>query len=517
MSNGTEVHNEKRLFWASFLVLIAAGIGFSIRGAILKDWGSQFGFTQTELGVITGFGLTGFGVTIIFFSLFADRWGYGPLMTITFLLHFVSAIVTILATPMFHIFGQPGAFWCLAIGTTMFALGNGTSEAVINPLTATLYPKQKTHYLNILHAGWPGGLILGALLGLALVGKVPWEISLAIYAIPTVGYGFMFLRQKFPVSEAHAHGVTIGTMLKEFASPILLFLLVLHACVGYVELGTDSWIQNITGTILSDPSKGTILFIIASTVMFILRFCAGPIVHKISPIGLLAVSAFFGVVGLWALSKAGDTLNFGAPFTTAMIAILVYGFSKTFYWPTMLGVVSERFPKGGALTLGAMGGCGMLSAGLLGGPGIGFSQDYFASQKLQETSNAAFERYKAAGENSFLFFHTTGLDGSKVSILADEGAQLKSDAAVLAKANKTDENNAKLVKWWSEASKYEKEDKASVLAVSLYGSRMALLVTAGVPAFMFLGYVLLALYFRSQGGYKQVHIEGMGKAAHETA
>src|SRR5438105_7775916 len=102
MSNGRDLsaHPEKRLFIASFLVLIAAGIGFSIRGGILRDWGAQFGFTQGELGVITGFGLTGFGITIIFFSLFADRWGYGPLMAITFSLHLLSAIITVMAGPI---------------------------------------------------------------------------------------------------------------------------------------------------------------------------------------------------------------------------------------------------------------------------------------------------------------------------------------------------------------------------------------------------------------------------------
>ena len=60
--------SEKVLFWASFLTLIAAGMGAAIRGDILAMWGREFGFTQTELGEITGMGLMGFGLTIIFFS-----------------------------------------------------------------------------------------------------------------------------------------------------------------------------------------------------------------------------------------------------------------------------------------------------------------------------------------------------------------------------------------------------------------------------------------------------------------
>src|SRR5207253_5766034 len=130
--------NDKKLFWASFLTLIAAGIGFSVRAAIVKDWGQQFGFTQTELGKISGGGLIGFGLAIIFFSFFADRFGYGKLMLVAFLLHASSAVVTFAATPIYNaggLFGlgpKASAFYCLNLGMWLFALGNGTCEAVIN-------------------------------------------------------------------------------------------------------------------------------------------------------------------------------------------------------------------------------------------------------------------------------------------------------------------------------------------------------------------------------------------------
>src|SRR5713226_6103434 len=130
--------NEKILFWASFFTLIAAGMGFSIRGDILNEWGRQFGFTQTELGEITGMGLMGFGLTIIFFSFFADIVGYGKLMVIAFLLHAASVFVTLAAPFLFDgAYGKAGAYWSLWIGQFCFSLANGTCEAVINPLTAT--------------------------------------------------------------------------------------------------------------------------------------------------------------------------------------------------------------------------------------------------------------------------------------------------------------------------------------------------------------------------------------------
>lgn len=233
----TNGRNEKILFWASFFTLIAAGVGFSIRGAILGDWASRFGFTNFELGTITGGGLIGFGFTIIFFSFLADKLGYGKLMLIAFIFHLSSALVTLAATPVYQAYGKDAAYWCLFVGMFLFSLGNGTCEAVINPLTATLYPKSKTHWLNILHAGWPGGLILGALLGLLFneIGKlpgvdgVPWEVQMSVFLVPTLLYGGMMFRRPFPRSEASTSGISIGTMLLQFLSPILLILVVCQA------------------------------------------------------------------------------------------------------------------------------------------------------------------------------------------------------------------------------------------------------------------------------------------------
>jgi MFS family permease len=567
------------LFWASFLTLIAAGIGFSVRGAILADWSKQFGFTQGELGSITGGGLVGFGLTIIALSFVADRVGYGVLMVLAFLLHVSSAVVTLCATFAFEQYGKEAAYWCLYVGMFLFSLGNGTCEAVINPLTATLFPRNKTHWLNILHAGWPGGLILGALLGLGFAAlHVRWEIQIATFLVPTLAYGLMMLGRRFPHSEARAHGVPMRDMVGELgmmgaavilvllalwgtnllagsslphwtatavAGVVLLlfggltgfrpghwmlaFLLVLHALVGYVELGTDSWIANITGTILENKQYGLMLFIWTSGLMFVLRFFAGPIVHQISPLGLLFVSGVLGCVGLLLLGHSQTAL-------LCVIAATVYGFGKTFLWPTMLGVVSERFPRGGAITLGAIGGVGMLSAGILGGPGIGYKQDYFASKKLEELSPETYARYKSDSKVEFLFFPpVSGLDGSKVAALRDDAEKLKADVDVLEKTHRklTPEQDEKLLAeakkgkqltadetvnvlwfWWlTEARPNLKTDKEPVEKATLYGGQMALTYTAAIPATMALGYLILIFYFRLRGGYQAEVL--VGHAAHD--
>jgi hypothetical protein len=166
----------------------------------------------------------------------------------------------------------------------------------------------------------------------------------------------------------------------------------MHALVGYVELGTDSWITNITEQVLNSGTDAKLAFIWTNVLMFTLRFFAGPIVHKINPVGLLFVSACLGTAGLYMLGQ-----DFTDSVWPWMAAVTIYGIGKTFYWPTLLGVISERFPKGGALALGLSGGVGMIGAGILGSPGIGYKQDFFAVQYLERTpeGKATYERYMA--------------------------------------------------------------------------------------------------------------------------
>lgn len=493
--------NAQRLLWAGFIAILAAGVGFSVRGAsVLAAWSESFGFTQTELGGITGGGLVGFGIVIIISSFLAEAVGYARLMYMAFGVHFLSAVVTLAAPAVFAAAGKDATYWTLFVGMFLFAIGNGICEAVVNPLTATLFPNNKTHYLNILHAGWPAGLILGGIASIYMADTVSWQIQISLFLIPVLVYGFMIFGQSMPKTEAAEAGVSVSEILKQLAAPLLLFLLIVHAMVGYVELGTDSWIARITGSIL-DETTGRWLFVYTSALMFILRFVAGPIVHKISPLGLLFASAILATVGLYVLGGVGTTV-------AALLALTIYGLGKTFFWPTMLAVVSERFPKGGAVTLGMVGGVGMLSAGFLGGPGIGFKQDKFASEKLQELSPEAYDRYKAGEPNSFLAFETNGLDGQKLGTLDDSGAALASELEILERSDETNENLTALNAWWeSEAKENAEADATPVNEATLHGSRMALKITAIVPAVMAVCYLLLIGYFQTIGGYKALTVE----------
>jgi hypothetical protein len=315
----------------------------------------------------------------------------------------------------------------------------------------------------------------------------------------------------------------------------------LHGLVGFVELGTDSWIIDITKIVLANKNVALWAFVWTNVLMFTLRFFAGPIVHKISPVGLLLASATVGTAGLWLL---------GAPWTTTTIlwlgAVTIYGLGKTFYWPTMLGVISERFPKGGALALGFSGGVGMLAAGLLGGPGIGYMQDYAAVQELK--NDPAYDRYKSykteekpttekyytldaqgnkvPAEKGYLEFTglfpgVAGLDGARVGVLLGPpgeglggGKTLETDIANYAKGGGKLSDNVPLYElkdWWDkEGQPNMTHDEEVILPARLHGGKQALTWTAAIPAALAVGYLLLLLYFLAIGGYKAQVLVGHG-------
>ncbi len=518
VDNTPAVPNAKRLLWAGFMAILAAGVGFAIRGGIFDNWGAEYGFTAGQLGAIGGAGFSGFCFGIIIGGVICDKIGYGKLVILAFALHVLSAIVTFTAK-------GDTAYTSLYWGMFIFAYANGTLEAVANPLVATIFPNNRTHYLNILHASWPAGLVIGGVLGWILDDKMKlsWQIQLSLYLIPTIIYGLMFLGQHMPKSEASKKGLSFGQMFKDvgiLGSVIVCYLLVLffqgalglstgvaygiagvllivvsiitkfsvgsfllfilfitHAMVGAVELGTDGWIQNITGNLFTSE-QGKYLFVWTSAIMFSLRFCANFIEKKmgISPVGILLICAILASVGL---QLASGMKTFGV----ALLALGIYAVGKTFFWPTMLAVASDRFPRTGAIAMSIMGGIGMLSAGMIGSPGLGYAKDRFAGEALKQTNPAAFETYKAAEPKGFLIFEPVhGFDGTK-----------------LADAQKV------------EAGKRTPEQQA-VAEASIAGDRKTLKADSFIPAAMAVVYLLLLLYFKAIGGYKPVHIVEEAKA-----
>lgn len=505
--------NDKTVFWGSFIALVTTSMAFIIRAFLINDgslWPAQFGFDKVQGGELFGAGIWPFAISIIVFSLIIDRVGYKFAMYFSFVCYAIFGVMAMTAYAAVQgdiadlAIAQAKAWNYLYWGSVILGLGNGTVEAFINPVVATLFKDEKSKWLNILHAGWPGGLVLGGVLAIGLSGPVAndWRILVAIMFVPAFIYLILLAKVKFPVNERVAAGSSYKEMLAEFGTPaafiafylifsqlgqvfawstgitwgliaatvigfgaysrsfgnpLLLVLVIIMMPLATTELGTDGWISALMEPAMHDAGwSPTWVLVYTSVIMMVLRFNAGPVINKFGPLGLLALCAGLAIVGLNLLSIAS-----GVAFI--FFAATIYGVAKTYFWPTMLGVVAEQTPKGGALTLNAIAGIGMLTVGILGGPFIGYLQESSVTSAIEAEMPAVFEQVTA--ESDYLLGQYTALNAEALLLL---DAEVQAEAAEIS----------------------ERETQGALAKMAIF------------PAFMLACYIGLIFYFKSQGGYK---------------
>lgn len=340
--------NRSQLFVASCLALLVTSLSFGIRAGILDRLGIQFGLDKAELGTIAATAFWGFPLAVVIGGMVVDIIGMKRLLVLAFIFHIAGILLTIFAGK----FGNP--FWALFISTLCIGIANGTVEAACNPLVATLYSNDKTTKLNHFHLWFPGGIVIGTLIVYFFdKASISWQIQVAMMIIPAIIYGFLFSKQKFPVTERVASGVSTGDMYRSLLNPLFFFLIICMFGTAITELFTGQWIQ----VLLNNVTQNSILILTVTTgVMVIGRGMAGPVVHRLSPAGVLLGSAIFSAMGLYLLGHTSGNMIF--------VGALVFGIGVCYFWPTMLGFVSENLPRTGAVGINLMGGAGMFAVSL---------------------------------------------------------------------------------------------------------------------------------------------------------
>lgn len=333
--------NRSGLFWASCVALIVTAMTFGIRAGILGTLGTEFGLSAGELGIVTGTAFWGFTVAMIFGGPLCDVVGMKKLLVIAFLGHVIGIVLTIFAT----------GFWSLFISTLVLGISNGTVEAACNPLITSLFPESKLEKLNNFHFWYPGGIVIGTLIGYFLQqNNLGWQVQMGTMLVPTILYGVMFFGKKFPVTERVASGVSTSEMLKSCVNPLFIFMIVCMFITASTEFGVNNWIPLF---LQQEKISSLLLLTWVNLIMALGRLLLGPIVHRsFAPEKVLLASALLAAAGIYFLSIATGY--------TAFIAAALFGMGVSFFWPTMLGFVSENLPKTGALGLALMGGAGML-------------------------------------------------------------------------------------------------------------------------------------------------------------
>jgi len=495
-----------RIFWGCFIALVTCAFGFIVRTQVVSEWQTEFNLSETEKGDILGVGFWPFAFSIFAFSFVIDKIGYGRVAFFGFVCHVVSAIILLTADSARML------YW----GTFIFALSNGTVEAYINPMVAAMYPKEKVKWLNILHAGWPGGMVLAGVLAISM-GDIAWQWKVGLTLVPTVVYAVLLLGVKFPVSERVAAGVPYRDMLRDFGGLgmfVVTYLVALQVCEGilgiesgkfvwpllpavvvaagfawYVgslgrivyfvlllimiplattELGIDSWITELMAPEMKHIGlhAGWVL-VYTAALMTILRCFAGPVTKVIPPLPLLALGSLLAILGLFSLSQA---VGIGV-----LLAATLYGFGKAYFWSTMLGVVGEQCPKGGALTMNCIGGVGML--------GLSVGMVFLGNIQDRRIERELLAHDLVAGTS----LHATYLTDEKRSIF---GAYLALDQHKLRIAPEA--------------------DRALIDDIKVSAKKNALSTATVFPAIMLVAYLGLILYFRRLGGYRPAELGAGG-------
>lgn len=331
--------NKTRLFNASCVALVVTALAFATRGGFISAWETEFNLTKAEVGWIVGTAFWGFTLAMVFGGPLVDIIGLGRILAIAFICHVAGIVLTIIAT----------GFWTLFISTLLIGIANGSVEAACNPLITSMYTDEKTRRLNRFHAWFPTGIVIGGLIVYLFnnIGLADWRYAMAVMLLPTFLYGYMFLNKKFPPTERVASGFTYREMLNACVSPLFIFMALSMILTAGTELGTNQWIS----ALLENASKNPILLLVwISGIMALARQFGGTLIHNMKSTVVLLSSSVLAFAGCLMMGYTSGAFVFASAG--------IFALGVAFFWPSMLGFVSENIPASGALGLAIMGGIG---------------------------------------------------------------------------------------------------------------------------------------------------------------
>ena len=333
---------KDRLFVASCISLVVTAMTFAIRAGILDQLGSDFQLNDTQLGWVNSMAFLGFPIATIIGGLLYNQMGARKLMIVAFASHILGLLLTIFA----------GGFWSLLVSTFFIGFANGSVEAACNPLVADMYSTDRTSMLNRFHVWFPGGIVIGALISKFMTDfGLGWQLQIGVMLIPTLIYGYLFFREEFPESEHIENDTALN--IRSLGDPLFLFIIICMTLTAISEFGPQQWVERILGNSGVNPM---LILAMVTGIMALGRYFAGPIVHRLNPIGVLLMSAIITTVAVYGMSIAEGSMIYAAA--------ILFALGVCYFWPTMIGFTSEYLPKTGALGMSLVGGAGMLSTSI---------------------------------------------------------------------------------------------------------------------------------------------------------
>ena len=388
-----ETIKKTQLFNASCVALVVTALAFATRGSFVQAWATEFNLTHTEVGWIVGTAFWGFTLAMFFGGPLVDIIGIGRIISIAFFCHVAGIILTIIAT----------GFWSLFISTLLIGIANGSVEAACNPLITSMYTDQKTRRLNRFHAWFPTGIVIG---GMAVylfnkIGLLDWRYAMGIMLLPTFAYGYMFLNKEFPKTERVVSGFSYNDMLKACVSPLFIFMALCMILTAGTELGTNQWIAALLANVSSNP---ILLLVWISGIMALSRQFGGSLIHNMKSTVVLLTSSILAFIGCILMGYTSGAMVF--------VSAGIFALGVAFFWPSMLGFVSENVPQSGALGLGIMGGIGFLG-GAIAQPVLGAIFDAQTAAAIPAGQTVEALKSAAAGTKEAAIWASSQLTGGE--------------------------------------------------------------------------------------------------------
>jgi len=332
-----------RLFYGSCFALITTAFSFSIRAGILPELGTTFNLTAEQLGFINSMWFVGFPISMVLGGIFYGSLGPKKIMIFAFITHTLGIILTIFS----------GGYTGLLISTLFIGLGNGCTEAACNPMIAASYSgKQMNTLLNRFHMWFPGGIVLGSLISLAMTKMdLGWEAQIWIILIPTLIYAYVFYGQTFP--EPKKEIASLSENLKAMATPLFIFICACMTLTAISEFGPQQW----TGIIMAKSgAEPMVILALVTGLMAVGRYFGGEFVHKFDQTGVLLGSAIFTAIGIFLFSTQTGPM--------AYVAAVFFAIGVCYFWPNMIGFTAEKMPLTGAIGMSVVGAFGMFSTSI---------------------------------------------------------------------------------------------------------------------------------------------------------
>jgi putative MFS transporter len=335
--------NPQRLFYGSCFALITTAFSFSIRAGILPQLGETFDLNAQQLGFINTMWFVGFPISMVLGGIFYSAIGPKRIMQFAFFAHTLGILLTIYS----------GGYTGLLISTLFIGLGNGCTEAACNPMIGTSYSgKQMNTLMNRFHMWFPGGIVLGSLVSLAMTKmNLGWEAQIWIIMIPTVIYAYLFYGQVFP--EPRKEVASMGNNLKAMATPLFIFMCLCMTLTAITEFGPTQWAQLVLAKSGAEPM---VILALITGLMAVGRYFGGEFVHKFDQTGVLLGSAVLAALGITLFATQTGPM--------AYFAAIIFATGVCYFWPNMIGFTAEKMPLSGAIGMSVVGAFGMFSTSI---------------------------------------------------------------------------------------------------------------------------------------------------------